>query len=121
MKYSLSNLLLFIALVAAFAGWFYDHRRLVNTTERLNSENTDLFHQLSFSRSTGSSTVTTGWPPAPPRTYDFSIENDRRDFVRDHFTKPFDISIDTASRKNHGELKLSPSYVSGRNSLNSTH
>jgi hypothetical protein len=84
MKYSISNLLLLTALIAALFGWLYDHRRLSNDGERLNAEASDLFNQL-VTVTQGSGRVI--WPPGqmpPTRSYNSSIEKDRADWLRDH-------------------------------------
>src|SRR6478735_5125965 len=135
MKYSLANLLLLTALIAVLAGWFYDHRRLTADRERLNAESAELASKLVFEHAFGSSTVTIGTRPAPPRSYDFENEDDRREFLRDYIDKPFDIPManfngsaqggiimgPTASAQNgsHGEITLSPP-ITGWKSSNST-
>ena len=45
MKFSLSNLLLVVAVVAVAIGWWCDHARLRNANARLNAEAAALFQE----------------------------------------------------------------------------
>ncbi len=45
MKFSLSNLLLVVAVVAVALGWWCDHARLLTANARLNAEAAALFEE----------------------------------------------------------------------------
>ena len=49
MKYSLSTLLLIIALVGMGIAWWLDHNRLSRANERLNTEAAELFDNWTIS------------------------------------------------------------------------
>jgi hypothetical protein len=79
-KFSLSNLMLFTALVATLFGWAYDHYRLSERSARLNQEAASMMQ--SFFRAESSGTI---WNlrTTAPRAYNFSVEQDRVDYRRD--------------------------------------
>ncbi len=105
-KYSLSNLLLLTALIAALMGWFYDHGRLSNDKQRLNLEAIDLFGRWTASHGSGA-VLPPGQTPNT-RAYNFSIEKDRADYVRD-FTLPRYFPIG----KDRIEILRGPPFDSG--------
>src|SRR5437762_7511744 len=83
MKFSLSNLLLFVALLAVLLGWFYDHRRLRSDKERLNSEAAGLCNMVSMMSHGGSGgTVLPPGRTSATRPYSAAIEEDRAEILK---------------------------------------
>jgi len=82
MKFSLSNLLLLVTLVAVGIGWWCDHRRLRHANARLNAEATELFTDVV---SHGSAISAMSFPDGklpPARTYMFAKPEDRADYLK---------------------------------------
>jgi hypothetical protein len=105
MKYSLSNLLLLTALIAALMGWLYDHRRLANDKERLNAQATELFSRYVAANEGSGRVIWPGDRLPPTRSYNSSIEEDRSAYLNDHLS-PFsgpallDVSKNASNDKN---------------------
>jgi hypothetical protein len=72
--------MLSITLVAALFGWAYDHYRLSEQNARLNQEASTTLQFIFRGQSSG--TIRTLNSTAP-RVYNFSLEQDRKDYVRD--------------------------------------
>lgn len=79
MKSSLSNLLLFVAVVAVAIGWWCDHARLRNANARLNAEASALFQEANAGSTITSFAFPNGERP-PSRVYDFSLPEDRAEY-----------------------------------------
>ena len=83
MKYSLSNLLLLIALVGMGIAWWLDHDRLSRANERLNTEAAELFDKWTFSHHSNgfsASEFPNGELP-PNRVYQFTKPEDRAAYI----------------------------------------
>lgn len=83
MKFSLSNLLLLVTLIAVGIGWWCDHRRLREANVRLNAEATELFTDLVSHQSSGFSALSFPGGKLPAaRAYEFSNPEDRADYLK---------------------------------------
>ena len=79
MKFSLSNLHLFVAVAAIGIGWWCDHARLQSANARLNAEAASLFQEAHA----GSTITALGFPNGelpPSRSYNFLVPEDRAEY-----------------------------------------
>ncbi len=79
MKFSLSNLLFLVTVLAVAIGWWCDHRRLEDANTRLNVEATELFSDLFLAR------YSSGFPTAGPpgqSFYSYSNPDDRKQLLK---------------------------------------
>ena len=93
MKYSLSNLLLAITVIAVAFSWFYDHQRLTAANRQLNDEAAYLIGQVAAAHGSGRVTIPLSMGSRSPivRTYDFQSVQARSDFLND-LTSPHGIA-----------------------------
>ena len=89
MRFSLSNLLLLVTLVAVGIGWWLDHNRLVQANTRLNTEAAELFSSVAWRGSTISPLQFPNGKFPPQRSYNFSLPEDRAEYRKTYGTGPF--------------------------------
>ena len=81
MKFSLSNLLFVVAVVAIAIGWWCDHARLRNANARSNAEAAALFQEANARGSTAFTALDFPNGELPPsRVYDFLVPEDRAEY-----------------------------------------
>lgn len=82
MKFSLSNLLLVVAIAAVAMGWWCDHVRLRTANARLNAEAATLMSNWNAGGSTVTALEFPNGKVPPSRDYDFSVPEDRAEYVK---------------------------------------
>ncbi len=88
MKFSLSNLLLVVALIAACTGWWVDRRRLAAEIVDLNKECSQMM-EIATRLPSGVRILDLGGDPSGPgRVYNFSLAADRASY-RENYPSTF--------------------------------